>query len=381
MLKSIRSYVQDHKHRRLIIAITVFLFILSVIIVLRIYAAIHLRNETLADAVPVVRVMTAQQEKGVDKIILPGNVQAWHESPIYARTNGYIKKWYVDIGSHVKKGDLLAVIETPELDAQERQARADLKTAIANNQLAQITAKRWLHLVKTESVSQQETDEKVSTAAALEAAMFAAKANLQRLQELVGFERVIAPFDGVITDRATDIGDLINAGSSSTAKPLFRIAQTSPLRIYVKIPQYYSSRIKPNMTVDLHFAEHPKQVFSAKLFETAQAIDPNTRTLLAQFISPNKNKELLPGGYTEVWFTLDIPPKTVILPVNTLLFQAQGLQVATLNKDNKIVLKSVTLRRDFGATVEIATGVLPGDRVVLNPPDAIRNGESVRVVS
>ncbi|MCW8442481.1 efflux RND transporter periplasmic adaptor subunit [Fluoribacter gormanii] len=381
MLKSIQSSGQDHKHRRRIIAITVFLFIMLMIVFLRVYAAIHLRNETLADAVPVVRVMKAQQEKGVDKIILPGNVQAWHESPIYARTNGYIKKWYVDIGSHVKKGDLLAVIETPELDAQERQARADLKTAIANNQLAQITARRWLNLVKTESVSQQETDEKVSTAAALEAAMFSAKANLQRLQELVGFERVIAPFDGVITDRATDIGDLIDAGSSSTAKPLFRIAQTSPLRIYVKIPQYYSSRIKPNMIVDLHFAEHPKQVFSAKLFETAQAIDPNTRTLLAQFISPNKNGELLPGGYTEVWFTLPIPPKTVILPVNTLLFQAQGLQVATLDKDNKIVLKSVTLRRDFGATVEIATGVLPGDRVVLNPPDAIVNGEIVRVVS
>lgn len=381
MLKKIQPYVHDPKHRRLIIAITVFLLIILVLVFMRVYAAMILRKETLADAVPVVRVMTAQQEKGVDKIILPGNVQAWHESPVYARTNGYIKKWYVDIGSHVKKGDLLAVIETPELDAQERQARAELKTAIANNQLAQITARRWLNLVKTKSVSQQETDEKVSTAAALEAAMFSAKANLQRLQELVGFERVIAPFDGVITARATDIGDLIDAGSSTTAPPLFRIAQTSPLRIYVKIPQYYSSRIKPNMTVDLHFAEHPKQVFSAKLFETAQAIDPATRTLLAQFISPNKNGELLPGGYTEVWFVLPVPRKTVILPVNTLLFQAQGLQVAALDKDNKIVLKSVTLRRDFGATVEIATGVLPGDRIVLNPSDAIMNGETVRVVS
>ncbi|HHF7373598.1 efflux RND transporter periplasmic adaptor subunit [Legionella bozemanae] len=381
MLKTIQSHIKGHKHRRLVIAITVFLFIILVIIIFRVSAAISLRNETLAAAVPVVRVMTAEQEKGEDKIILPGNVQAWHESPIFARANGYIKKWYVDIGSHVKQGDLLAVIETPELDAQERQARADLKTAIANNQLAQITARRWLNLVKTKSVSQQETDEKVSTAAALEAAMFAAKANLQHLQELVGFQRVIAPFDGVITARATDIGDLIDAGSSATAPPLFRIAQTKPLRIYVKIPQYFSSRIKPNMTVELHFAEHPKQVFPAKLFETAQAIDPKTRTLLAQFISPNKNGELLPGSYTEVWFTLPIPPKTVILPVNTLLFQAQGLQVATLDKDNKIVLKSVTLRRDFGSKVEIATGVLPGDRVVLNPPDAIRNGETVRVVS
>ncbi|WP_392538071.1 efflux RND transporter periplasmic adaptor subunit [Legionella sp. 227] len=381
MLKTIKSQIQNHRHKRLIMALTVFLFILLVLIVLRVCAAISLRNETLADAVPVVRVMKAKQEKGLDKIILPGNVQAWHESPIFARTNGYVKKWYVDIGSRVKKGDLLAVIETPELDAQERQARADLNTAIANNQLAQITAKRWLNLLKTESVSQQETDEKVSTAAALEAAMLSAKANLQRLQELVGFEQVTAPFDGVITDRATDIGDLIDAGSSSTAQPLFRIAQTSPLRIYVKIPQYYSARIKPNMTVKLHFAEHPKQVFPAKLYETAHAIDPKTRTLLAQFISPNKNGELLPGGYTEVWFTLPVPPKTVILPVNTLLFRAQGLQVAALGNDNKIVLKSVTIRRDFGAKVEIATGVSPGDRIVVNPPDSIINGEVVRVVS
>ncbi|MBI2785754.1 MAG: efflux RND transporter periplasmic adaptor subunit [Legionella longbeachae] len=381
MLNTIQSHLQNQKHRRLILAVAVFLFIILVMILMRVYAAISLRNRTIADAVPVVRIMTAQQEPGVDKIVLPGNVQAWHESPIYARTNGYVKKWYVDIGSQVKAGDLLAVIETPELDAQERQARADLKVAIANNKIAQITAKRWLHLLKTESVSQQETDEKVSSAAALNAAMFAAKANLQRLQELVGFEQVVAPFDGVITDRATDIGDLIDAGSSSTTPPLFRIAQTNPLRIYVKIPQYYSARIKPNMTVQLHFLEHPKQTFFAKLLETAHAIDPKTRTLLAQFVAENKNRELFPGGYTEAWFSLAIPANTVILPVNTLLFQAPGLQVATLDKDNKVVLKSVTLRRDFGATVEIATGVMPGDRIVINPSDGILNGETVRVVT
>ncbi|KTD63048.1 membrane-fusion protein involved in transport [Legionella santicrucis] len=381
MLKTIHSHLHKHRHTRLVIALAVFLLILLLIIFFRVYASIRLRNETRADAVPVVRVMTAEQEKGMDRIVLPGNVQAWHESPIYARTNGYVKQWYVDIGSRVKTGDLLAVIETPELDAQERQARADLKVAIANNKIAQITAKRWLHLVKTESVSQQETDEKVSIAAAQEAAVYAAQANLQRLQELVGFERVIAPFDGVITDRATDIGDLIDAGSSTTAQPLFRIAQTSPLRIYVKIPQYYSARIKPDMAVKLHFAEHPKQTFSAKLFETAHAIDPKTRTLLAQFTTKNKKGELLPGGYTEVLFRLDVPPNTVILPVNTLLFRAQGLQVAALDKDNTVMLKSITVRRDFGSKIEIATGVMPGDRIILNPPDGIINGETVRVVS
>ncbi|KTC81972.1 efflux RND transporter periplasmic adaptor subunit [Legionella cincinnatiensis] len=297
MLKRIHTHLQNPKHRRVLMGLSVFLMILLIIFFMRIAAAIRLCNETIANAVPVVKVITAQQEKGIDRIILPGNVQAWHDSPIYARTNGYVKKWYVDIGSRVKKGDLLAVIETPELDAQERQARADLKTAIANNKLAQITAKRWRYLLKTESVSKQETDEKVLTAVALDAAVFASKANLQRLQALVGFERVIAPFDGVITDRATDIGDLIDSGSSSSLPPLFRIAQTSPLRIYVKIPQYYSTRIRPNMTVKLHFTERPKQTFTAKLYQTAHAIDPKTRTLLAQFTTLNKSGELLPGLY------------------------------------------------------------------------------------
>ncbi|EHL29446.1 hypothetical protein LDG_8407 [Legionella drancourtii LLAP12] len=287
----------------------------------------------------------------------------------------------MDIGSHVKAGDLLAEIETPELNAQKRQAAADLNTAIANNKLAQSTAKRWINLLKTDSVSKQETDEKVSAAQALQAAMSSAKANLDRLTELVGFERVIAPFDGIITARATDIGALINSGSSTTAKPLFRIAQTNPLRIYVKVPQNYSARITSNLVVSLHFAEHPGQEFPAKLLDTAKAIDPTTRTLLAQFTAENKDEVLLPGGYTEVWFSLSLPPHTVRIPVNTLLFRAQGLQVATVDKDQKIVLKSVTINRDFGAEVEIATGVTPGERIVINPPDSITDGEVVRVVS
>lgn len=381
MLKTIQSHVQNPKNRRIISVVIVILLILLVMILFRISAAISLRNRTIADAVPVVRIMTAQQERGEDTVVLPGNVIAWHESPIYARTNGYVRQWYVDFGTRVKKGDLLAVIETPELDAQERQARADLHTAIANHNLAQITARRWRHLLKTESVSKQETDEKVSAEVALKATMYAAKANLQRLQELVGFERVIAPFDGVVTDRATDIGDLIDAGSSTTARPLFRVAQTSPLRIYVKIPQYYSARIKADMTVKLYFAEHPKKFFSAKLLDSAHAIDPKTRTLLAQFVTDNKTGELFPGGYTEVWFSLPIPANTVILPVNTLLFQAAGLQVATLDKDDHIVLKSITIRRDFGATVEVAAGIMPGERVVINPPDSLSQGEKVRVVT
>lgn len=381
MFKKISSTLTDKRHRRYVMAISIFLFIVLILIILRVQAAIALRQRTQAAAVTVVATITAKQDAGADKFILPGNVWAWHEAPIFARTDGYIKQWYVDIGRHVKAGDLLAEIETPELNAQKRQAAADLKTAIANSKLAQSTAKRWVNLLKTDSVSKQETDEKVSSAQALQAAMIAAKANLDRLTELVGFERVTAPFDGVITARATDIGALINSGSSVTAKPLFRIAQTNPLRIYVKVPQNYSARITPELAVSLHFAEHPGQVFSAKLLDTAKAIDPSTRTLLAQFTAENKDEALLPGGYTEVWFSLPLPPQTVRIPVNTLLFRAQGLQVATVDKDNQIVLKSVTINRDFGAEVEIATGVTPGERIVINPPDSIANGEVVRVAS
>ncbi|USQ14071.1 efflux RND transporter periplasmic adaptor subunit [Legionella lytica] len=381
MFEKMQLHLKDKRHRHYVIGIAIFLLIVLLLIIFRIHAAIVLRNRTIAEAVTVVRVLEATTAKGTDKIILPGNVWAWHEAPIFARTNGYVRTWYVDIGSHVKAGDLLAEIETPELDAQQRQAVADLNTAIANSTLAQSTAKRWVNLLKTDSVSKQETDEKVSSAKALQAAMVSAKENLVRLNKLVGFQRVIAPFDGVITARATDIGALINEGSSTTAKPLFRIAQTNPLRIYVKVPQNLSTRLTDDMQVSLHFSEHPNKVFMAKLFETARAIDPNTRTLLAQFTAENKEELMLSGSYTEVWFTFPLPPNTVRLPVNTLIFQAAGLQVAVVDKNNKIQLKSVTIRRDFGAEVEIATGVTPGERIVLNPPDSISNDEVVRVAS
>lgn len=381
MLNKIHATLKDEKNQTWVKGLYLFVFVVFLLIISRIYAAIVLRQSTNAAAITKVAIIKAAAEVGVDTVVLPGNVQAWHESPIFARANGYLKNWYVDIGSRVKTGDLLAEIETPELNAQKRQAAADLKTAIANNELAQTTARRWQHLVKTESVSKQERDEKVSSAKALYAAMMAAKANLERLEELVSFERVIAPFDGVITLRTTDIGDLIDAGSSTAMRPLFRIAQTNPLRIYVKIPQYYSERIVPQMAVMLRFAEHPHRAFKAKLFQTAQAIDPNSRTLLAQFTVENKEGILLPGSYTQVHFTLPIPPKTVMLPVNTLLFRAQGLQVATVNAQNQIELKSISISRDFGAKVEVANGINLGDRVVINPPDSITNGETVRVVS
>lgn len=360
---------------------TVIALILLVVICIRIYAAITLKKETLSQAIPVVNVIAAQKGGGTEPIILPGNVQAWHEATIYARTSGYIKKWYVDIGSHVKGGQLLAEIETPELDAQLRQAEADLNTAIANNNLAQSTALRWANLLKSHSVSKQEADEKTSSASALKAIVIASQANVDRLKQLVSFERIVAPFDGVITSRTTDIGSLINAGSSTTGVALFQIVQSNPLRIYVRVPQTYSSRITPNMVVSLSFAEHPGQKFSAKLLETSQALDPVTRTLLAQFVVENKEGTLLAGGYTEVTFTLPVPATEIRLPVNTLLFRAEGLSIAVVDKNNKVVLKPVKISRDFGSEVEVQSGIQPGEKIIINPPDSLVSGQSVRIAS
>ena len=381
MLKKIQSQFKDPKKKRLIVIIALICLLVLIVIILRIYAAIALRNQTYANEFPLVSTISAKQVEGTEKIVLPGTVQAWHEATIYARTSGYIKKWYVDIGSHVTSGELLAVIETPELDAQLRQAEADLNTAIANNNLAQSTAKRWINLLKTDSVSKQETDVTISNAAALKAVVISSRANVDRLKELVGFERVIAPFDGTITSRTTDIGALINAGSSTTGVELFKIAQINPLRVYVKIPQNYTSQITPKMKVSMSFAEHPGQKFPATLIDTAQAIDPLTRTLLAEFKAENNKGELLPGGYTEVSFSLPVMPQTILLPVNTLLFRSEGLQVATLDKNHHVVLKSIKISRDFGSEVEIESGIKPGEQIIVNPPDSLTNGEQVRVAS
>jgi RND family efflux transporter MFP subunit len=357
-------------------------FLLALFLILaytRTNAIKNLTVETNTQAIPIVASYIVKPGPATEEIILPGNVQAWHEATIYARTNGYIKKWYVDIGSKVKAGDLLAVIESPEVDAQLQQAEADLRTAIANEGLAQSTAKRWVSLLKTDSVSKQETDEKVSTAQAMVATVNAAKANRDRLLQLVGFEKVIAPFNGIISSRTTDIGSLINAGSGTTAVPLFHLVQSDPIRIYVQIPQTYASQVTSNMIVSLHFSEHPGKSFPAKLFQTANAIDPNTRTLLAQFTAPNPNDLLLPGGYTEVHFKMPMSVHLVRIPVNTLLFRAEGLQVGVIDSNNKVSLRKVTISRDFGNEVEISTGLQSGDRIILNPSDSLYNGQVVRL--
>ncbi|MCC5016083.1 MULTISPECIES: efflux RND transporter periplasmic adaptor subunit [unclassified Legionella] len=371
----------SHTSRRVIIIVCLILLLAFVIIFFRVQAKMTLRVETNANAVPIVATLTTKPGPLTEEIILPGKVEAWHEATIYARTNGYIKDWYVDIGSKVKEGDLLAIIEAPEVNAQLHQAEADLHTAIANKDLADITAKRWLHLLKSDSVSKQETDEKVSNLKATTAIMKSAQANRDRLRDLVSYERVIAPFDGTISFRNIDIGSLINAGSGTNVFSLFHIVQSNPIRVYVQIPQTYVNNVKPNMEVSLYFTEHPGKKFPAKLYKTADAINVDSLTLLAQFWADNPKDELLPGGYTEVHFNMPLSSKLIRLPVNTLIFRAQGLQVAVVNKNNKVDLRPITVSRDFGTEVEVNTGLQVGELVILNPPDALIAGQEVKIAS
>lgn len=368
-----------HGPKKWKILIGVFFVLLIMIIMTRIGFTIDLYYRTEKLAMPVVAMIKASAAPVSENIVLPGTVKPWHGAPIYARINGYLKQWLVDIGDKVKKGQLLAVIDAPELDAQLRQAEADLNVAIANNQLAQVTAQRWKNLLKTDSVSKQETDEKIDSAKALAATVISLRANRDRLRDLVSFEQITAPFAGTISDRATDIGALINAGSNTSEMPLFRMVQHDPLRLYVKIPENYSARMKAMMKVSLSFAEFPGMVFQGTLFQTANAIDPKTRTLLAQFIVNNKKGQLLPGSYTEVTIQLPSPSNAVYLPVNTLLFRSEGLQVATLNAKHQVVLKSIKIKRDFGDQVEIDSGIQPGEPIIVNPADSIYDGQQVHL--
>lgn len=379
--KQIQTHVKQIKLRPWMWIAGLFFILVIGLFWMRHLNAVALKKQTLKAAVPNVRYVQAKATSKTEKIYLPGSALAWHEAPIYARTKGYLKEWYVDIGWKVKKGDLLAVIERPELDAQYYEAKAYLKMITAQNELAQITARRWNHLVQTDSVSRQANDDKTYQAASLAAELVKAQSNMEYLSALVSFERVVAPFDGTISLRQTDIGALINIGSNpSEAQPLFRIVQLNRLRLYVNIPQTYVSRITPNMTVVMRFAEHPGKSFPAKLLKTADAIDPQTLTLQAEFEVQNQDEILLPGSYTMVEFSIDTYPKSVILPINTLIFQAEGLQVAVLKKDNCIELRDVEVGTDFGKDVMINSGILPGERIVINPYDYFHQGECVNVV-
>ncbi len=331
-----------------------------------------------AAAAPAVIVASPSVDSAGEELVLPGNLQAYSSALIHARTGGFLKAWYTDIGTAVKKGQLLAEIDAPELDQQYAQAQADLLTAQTNARLAQSTNVRWQGLVASESVSRQEAEEKASDAAAKKSIAESAAANVARLRELEGFKRITAPFDGVVVARNTDIGALINAGQA-TASELFRVADLNRLRVYVQVPQPYAGAIAPGFEASLMFAERPGISYPAKVARTANAIDPTTRTLQVQLELDNARRELFPGAYTEVHFKLRPEAGSLRLPATALLFRSAGLLVATVDKDNRVVLKKVVQGRNFTSTIEILTGVDSSDRVILNPTDAIVDGALVRV--
>jgi RND family efflux transporter MFP subunit len=364
----------------LIIALVAVGALLSSGIWSRVKARTTLKAETAQVALTAVSVVSPKQTAPAEEIILPGNVQPFITSPVYARTNGYLKKWYFDIGAHVKQGQLLAVIETPEVDQQLQQARSNLSTAQANLELASITKSRYQGLLKSNAVSQQDVDNAVGTYNANKAIVEADQAAVQQYAALVSFEKVYAPFDGVITARNTDIGDLINSGSSASVKTdLFHIAQPGMLRVYVNVPEEYSRGIKVAMTADLALAEFPGRTFQGKLVRTADAINMATRTLLIEIDVANPTGTLLTGSYAEVHLKVSAQPSTFIIPVNTLIFRSEGLRVG-LVKDGKVTLTAVTPGHDFGNQIEIVSGLKLDDQVIINPPDSIVTGQQVQIV-
>jgi len=344
-----------------------------------------LAQRTAEEAPPTVSVALPQPGAPTDNFVLPGNVTAYTDSPIYARTDGYLLHWYYDIGAHVKKGALLAQIATPELDKQVNQAEADLATAEANANIASIQARRYTSLVKSQAVSQQDTDTFVNQAASTAAAVRSAQANVQRLKELQSFEKVYAPFDGVVTARAVDTGQLINAGAGQGAgTELFHMQALETLRVYTNVPQIYSQTVKRGMKIALTFPEHPGKTFWGTLVRTADAIDPVSRTLLVEIDVDNRSGELMPGSLAQVHFKTPPVTQTFVVPAAAIIFRSQGLRLGTVVKDkngNDVAqLIPITIGEDDGATVQIVTGLQAGDRVIQDPPDSLIDGERVRVV-
>jgi RND family efflux transporter MFP subunit len=341
-------------------------------------AAKQLVRATAEAAIPVVNVTYPEASAPTQEIVLPGNMQAFTDSPIYARTSGYLTHWYFDIGSRVKKGQLLADIETPEIDQQLQQAMADLQSAEANYRLAQTTAERWQYLLKTNSVSRQETDQAVSNLSAQKAAVESRSAAVRRLQQLQSFEKVYAPFDGVITARNTDVGALIDAGAAGQGKELFHLAAIQRLRVFVSVPEVYSRAAKTGAQAALTLDEFPGRTFHGTLVRNSNSIDPASRTLLVEVDVDNSNGLLLPGSYASVHLKLPGPIRSVIIPANTLLFRREGLMAAVV-RNGRADLTPVTIGRDYGGTVEIVSGLQSNDALILDPADSLMNGAPVKV--
>ncbi|MFZ0731140.1 MAG: efflux RND transporter periplasmic adaptor subunit [Candidatus Sulfotelmatobacter sp.] len=338
-----------------------------------------LAKETELQTVPTVAIVHPIAEKPDVELVLPGSLLAFEESPIYARTSGYLVRWYRDIGSRVAEGELLATIDTPEVDQELNQTRAARQQIVAQLELAKISAERWENLRKTDSVSAQEADQQTSAYKQAQANLAAADANVRRLEQLEGFKKVYAPFSGVITKRNVDPGALINAGAGVAGRELFDIARVDPLRVYTSVPQAYAPFIKVGGETYVTLQEFPGQKFKAKIARTAEAIDPNTRTLLTEVDVPNKDGRLLPGSFGEVHFAVGSNVDKVTVPVNAMLFRSQGAQLAVVGPDNKIQLRAINIGKDYGTSLEILGGVIIADRVVINPPDSLEPGQQVNV--
>lgn len=372
--------------KRWIIACAIPLFFGAVFaygITTRLRHAATVRGETALLSLPSVSVATPERSAPLQEIVLPGNVQPFISAPIYARTNGYLKSWYADIGAHVRKGQLLAVIETPEVDQQLQQSRSNLTTSEANLKLSEITKNRYQGLLATHAVAQQDVDNAVGTYNANKSIVEANQANVKQLETLQSFEKVYAPFDGIITARNTDVGQLINAGNSgvtgNTTSDLFHISQPGKLRVYINVPEQYSKAAAPGLTADLTLAEFPGRQFQGTLVRTSDAINYATRTLIAEVDVNNPSGELLSGAYAEVHLKVPADASSYLVPVSALIFRSQGLQIAVV-RNGSAVLTSVTPGHDFGEKIEIVSGLQANDAVIVNPPDSLVSGQKVQVV-
>jgi RND family efflux transporter MFP subunit len=365
---------------------TILFFVVVALILLGAFTLVErksqdqaLAKETETLAIPTVAVTHPVAEAGDENLVLPGNMQAYVESPIYARTNGYVKKWYHDIGTRVRQGELLADIDTPEIDQQLSQARADLNTSQANANLSRITAARYQELIKTDGVSKQEVDNAVGDFEAKQANVKSSEANVRRLEDLESFKRIYAPFSGVITRRNVDIGNLINAGNGGTAQQLFFLAQTDPLRVYVSVPEVYAASIRTGLGAYLELTQFPGQKFQGKVVRTAEAIDLGSRTLLTEVDVPNHEGQLLPGGYAQVHLAVNVTGQRMQVPVNALLFRSEGMRAVVVGANHKAHLQPLSIGRDYGTTLEVLQGLSAGDWIVINPADSLEEGQQVNV--
>ena len=348
-------------------------------IIQRAHSAAQAAQWTDQQAIPTVALARLRRGPGVRKVTLPGTIQAYYRAAIYARVSGYLQSWQADLGAHVKGGQLLASIDTPDLDQEFAQAKADLATATANAQLAAVTAERWNALVKLQWVSKQTADDKNGSAAATKATMDAASANVKRLEAMEGFKNIVAPFDGVVTARKTDIGALINAGNAG--QELFEVSDLHKVRIYVQVPQVFSAELRPGLTATLEMPQYPGQHFDATVVTTSNAMNANSRSMLVELQADNGAGKFLAGAYCQVHFQLPSDPNMVRVPATALVSSDQGTHVAVLGAGNKVALKSVQLGRDFGDSVELTAGLLPTDQVIDSPPETLQAGDQVELAA